>query len=193
MTYRTIRTLHLLLGLFFMLFLLMYGVSSVQMAHPDWFEMPPTTTEERLPVQAGAAYDARALAAHLMRDYDLRGELRNVSETDDGYAFRVVRPGTVHEVSYERGASDALVRTHVAGVMGMLNRIHHIGGVQHEYALLNVWGVLVALTSVGLILLGLTGVYMWFTSHRKRRRPGAVLLAFSLTVSLTLLVLMRIA
>jgi hypothetical protein len=42
----------------------------------------------------------------------------------------------------------------------MLNRIYDVGGVHHEYAVLNLWGVLVFLTSVGLILMALSGVYM---------------------------------
>jgi hypothetical protein len=193
MKYRTLRNLHLFLGLFFILFLLMYGASSVQMAHPTWFDMEPAVTEARLPLPADAAYNARALASHLIEQQVVRGELRNVAEAEEGYTFRVVRPGTVHEVEYVRGEDDVLVRTHVAGFMGMLNRIHHIGGVHHEYALLNVWGILVFLTSVGLILLGLSGVYMWFKSHRTRRTAGALLLAVSLTVSTALIILMRVA
>ena len=39
MSYNFIRTVHLLLGLCFMLFLLTYGVSAVQMAHPAWFDV----------------------------------------------------------------------------------------------------------------------------------------------------------
>ena len=35
--YKWIRNTHLLIGLFACLFLLMYGVSSVQMAHNKWF------------------------------------------------------------------------------------------------------------------------------------------------------------
>lgn len=193
MTYRTIRTIHLLLGLFFILFLLMYGVSSVQMAHPDWFDLQPETTELVLQVDAAAAADPGVLADHLRQAQGVRGSLRNVEKTDDGFTFRVVRPGTVHDVVYSRSSGSVQLRTHVAGIMGMLNRIHHIGGLQNDYPLLNVWGLFVALTSFGLIFLGITGVYMWFTSHRKRRRSGALLLGFSLTVSLLLMILIRTA
>jgi hypothetical protein len=193
MKYRTLRNLHLFLGLFFILFLLMYGASSVQMAHPTWFDSKPTVTEARLPFPAEEAYNARAIAATLIEQQAVRGELKNVAETEDGYTFRVVRPGTVHEVEYVRGEDSVLVRTSVAGFMGMLNRIHHIGGVHHEYPLLNVWGVLVFLTSLGLILLGLSGAYMWFKSHRTRRTAGVLLLGVSLTASVTLIILMRMA
>lgn len=190
--YRWTRNLHLWLGLFFLLFLLVYGLSSVQMAHPEWFPMEPTVTEERVPVAAARARDARALAQELRERHGLRGDLRQAEETAAGLRLRIVRPGTVHEVSYRRAAGEASVRTSVATFMGMLNRIHHVGGLWHGYALINVWGVLVALVSVGLVLLGASGIYLWFRVHRERL-AGAVLLTLSLAFSLTLVVLIRLA
>jgi hypothetical protein len=43
-----------------------------------------------------------------------------------------------------------------------------------------------------LILLGATGVYMWFRIHNERR-IGSVLLALNLCVSVILLILLRTA
>lgn len=185
--YRWLRNTHLLIGLFSFLFLMMYGVSSVQMAHNSWFNLKPKVTENRLEVQA---MEPRAVAQELMRAHGLRGEMGPVKVAKAGFSFRIARPGTVYEVTYPADPHTALVRTNEAGLMGMLNRIHHIGGLWHDYSLINVWGTFVGLISLLLVVLGLTGIYLWFKIH-KERVIGSVLLAASLAFGLTLLVMMR--
>jgi hypothetical protein len=46
--------------------------------------------------------------------------------------------------------------------------------------------------STALILLGLTGIYLWFKLHNERI-VGAILLTISLSYSLTLMILLRVA
>ena len=189
--YKWIRNTHLLIGLFAFLFLLMYGVSAVQMAHNRWFNNKPAATESEIALTAGVS-DARVVARELMDRHGLRGELAQVRKTGDGLSFRIVRPGTVYEVAYSPETGNAKVRTNVANIMGMLNRIHHIGGLWHDFTLTNVWAVFVGLVSVALILLSLTGIYLWFKIHTERV-IGVILLTLSLGYSLTLIVLIRTA
>jgi len=105
-------------------------------------------------------------------------------------AIRIVRPGTVYDVQYSAGTGKATVKENIAGFMGLLNRVHHIGGLWHDYALTNAWAIFVALVSAGLVVISATGLYLWF-KLRPERRVGAVLLSASLLVSLTLMVLLR--
>jgi hypothetical protein len=76
--------------------------------------------------------------------------------------------------------------------MGMLNRIHHVGGVWHEFTLTNIWGFFVGVVSVSLLVLGATGIYMWFKLHQERV-IGTILLVVGLGYGLTLIVLIRTA
>jgi hypothetical protein len=188
--YRWIRNTHLLAGLFSFLFLLVYGVSAVQMSHNAWFTTEPQVTESRAAVHPENGADARAVARALMDSHGLRGELNEVKKTAAGYRFRITRPGTVYEVDYSPQTGEAVIRTNVANFIGMLNRLHHIRGFRHEYWLLIVWGSLVGLVSVALILIGLTGIYLWFRMHQERV-IGTILLAISLGYSLILMILMR--
>jgi hypothetical protein len=181
--YRYLRNTHLFTGLFCCLFLLMYGVSSVQMAHNRWFNLRPTVTEAEFPVRGDSP---RAIALELMADHGVRGELTQVREA----AFRIQRPGTVYEVQF--GGGTAKVKTNVAGFMGMLNRIHHVGGLWHEYTLTNVWAFFVGVVSAGLLILGGTGIYLWFKIHQERV-IGTVLLVAGLAYGLTLVVMIRTA
>ena len=74
--------------------------------------------------------------------------------------------------------------------MGLLNRLHHLNGFEHSNAAMNAWGWILAWISITLILLGATGVYMWFRIHNERR-IGSILLAANLCVSIALLILLR--
>ncbi len=109
-----------------------------------------------------------------------------------GSTLRIVVPGTVHEVRYDRTSGIARVKTSVAGVMGMLNRLHHWAGFWHEPLSMKAWAAAVAVASTALLLLGATGLYMWFT-RRPERRLGLVLLTINLLVAVTVMTLLRIA
>jgi hypothetical protein len=190
--YKVIRNIHLLLASFSLPFLIMYGVSAVQMSHSTWFEMKPSVVERQLSLPAGDM-GARSVAREIMnRQPDMKGELSNVQSNETGLTLRIVVPGTVHEVRYDRTSGVARIKTSVAGVMGMLNRLHHWAGFWHEPLSMRAWAAFVAIVSVGLLLLGASGIYMWFT-RRPERRIGLALLATNLVFAVTLLTLMRIA
>ena len=193
--YRWLRNTHLFLGLFSCLFVLMYGISSIRMAHIGWFSIQPAVSETEAAIPPESANTARAIARYLrylMDEHGLRGELEGGQPTDSGFRFGIGRPGTFYLVNYSRETGMAEVKTTVAGFTGMLELIHETAGLYHDYALLNVWGVFVALVSLALILLALTGIYLWFKIH-KERVIGLILLAISLGYSLTVIVLLRMA
>jgi hypothetical protein len=188
--YQAIRNIHLLLASFSLPFLVMYGVSAVQMSHNSWFQMKPAVQERDFPVQPGQS-DGRAIARTVMdREPSITGEITNVQTDAVGVSLRIVVPGTVHELKYDPRSGNAHVRTSVAGVMGMLNRLHHWAGFYHEPVPMKLWAGAVAIVSAALLLLGATGVYMWFT-RRPERRIGVALLAVNLAFALVLIVLMR--
>ncbi|HEY1341571.1 MAG TPA: PepSY-associated TM helix domain-containing protein [Bryobacteraceae bacterium] len=189
--YRILRNTHLFLGLFCCLFLLMYGVSAVQMSHNRWFNLRPTvtTTDAALPPNSA---DARLIARELMDRYTVRGEVSQVRVAPARVSFSIVRPGTVYQIDYNPATGRTQIRDNHAGFMGMLNRIHHIGGLWHDYWLTELWAAFVAVVSIALVVLAITGIYLWFKIHRERV-IGAILLALSLGYSLSLIVLARSA
>lgn len=188
--YAIFRNIHLLLASFSLPFLLMYAVSAVQMSHNTWFTMKPAVTEHEVSLTPGLT-DARAVAREIMdRDSRVKGELTNIREASTGVALRLVVPGTVHDVQYERSTGRVRIKTSVAGFMGMLNRLHHAAGVRHELSSMNLWGVVVAIVSATLLLIGATGMYMWFT-RRPERAIGLLLLGVNAAVVLGVLFAIR--
>jgi hypothetical protein len=190
--YKIIRNVHLLLASFSLPFLIMYGVSAVQMSHSTWFQMKPAVVEREMSLASGQS-DARQLAREIMsRQPDMKGELSNVQTSASGLTLRIVVPGTVHEVRYDRASGIARIKTSVAGVMGMLNRLHHWAGFWHEPLSMKAWAGFVSVVSLGLLLLGASGIYMWFT-RRPERRIGIALLTVNLIFAVTVLTLLRAA
>lgn len=188
--YKTIRNIHLLLASLVLPFLVMYGLSAVQMSHNGWFNMKPSVIERDVTLPA-AERDARAIGRELMdRDQSVKGEITNVQTTKAGVSLRIVVPGTVHEMKYDAATGTTHVRTSVAGVMGMLNRLHHWAGFYHEPTSMKLWAVAVAIVSAALLLVGATGVYMWFT-RRPERRIGLVLLTINVVFAITIMVMLR--
>ena len=190
--YTTVRNIHLALASMSLPFLLMYGLSAVQMSHPAWFRTQPAVHERELLLPPGEI-DARAIARRVMeRERSVRGEVNSIQPNATGVALRIVIPGTVHEVRYDRESGATRLKTSTAGTIGMLNRLHHAAGLWHEPVSMKFWGAAVAIVSVVLLLIGATGIYMWFTG-RAERRVGLVLVGANVLVAVVMLTLMRFA
>jgi hypothetical protein len=183
------RDVHLLLALFFFAFVMMFGVSSLNLSHHSWFDTEPTATESAVPVDVARAATPRELARHLMETEGYRGELSDVKEAEGQITFTIGRMGTVHDVAWTRGETGAQVKTRVWPFFSMLTWMHTTFGVQHEYGLHNVWGWLMLLTSLGLLALGGTGLYLWF-KLKKERRIGVVLLCANVVAGVVLVALL---
>jgi hypothetical protein len=188
--YKALRNTHLLTGLFFCLFVLVYGVSSIRFAHNSWVSIEPTRTETLLSADGNEATSPRALARELMDHHGLRGVLHDIRDTEEGFQFRIARIGTLHEVAYNRNKREVRVRTSAWKLMGILLQMHVRANMSTDYWLTNAWGWLAVLTCMALLTLGLTGIYLWFKIHSERF-IGSLLLFASLGYGLTLIVLLR--
>jgi len=184
--YRLLRNIHLALGTFFCLFVLLYGVSSIPFAHRSWAPLKPRVEKTSAPVDPAAAGDPRALARQIIERPEYRGMLRDIRNSPDSYFFRIVRFGVGHEVRYRPGAAEAQVTTRTMNWMGTLVRMHVIAGVDQGSWLYDLWGWFVVLTSAALFLLGATGIYLWY-KMLSERRAGLVLISVGILFSLTLL------
>jgi hypothetical protein len=143
-------------------------------------------------VTSEAATTPRAVALELMRNHGLKGDLREIEQSDDGMRFVVVRPGTRAEVEYSRASGEAKIQTRRQGFLEMTVQLHTNHGFWHDFLPSNAWALLSLLGSIGLFLLGATGIYLWFC-HNEERLIGSVLLVVGLIYSLTTLVLSRTA
>lgn len=188
--YPVLRDVHLTAGLFSMLFVLMYGWSSLQFAHPTWADTKPVAVEWKTQLTPGLA--PRDAALVLRTGLKLEGDLAQIRQKDGVTQFLLTKPGVNHSVRYDEATGAAQMKTSRWGFAGMMNRLHTSAGLWHEDGWVNVYGWLVGIVSFGLLLLGGTGLYLWFV-RKKERKLGIVMLAISLLWGIGTMVAMRVA
>ena len=190
--FRVMRNVHLILGLLFFFYAMLFAASSLVIIYRPWLK--PTHSEHEQTVRVGAeqAQTARELALELIQNHGLKGDLRDIKQEGDSIRFVIARPGMRSEVKYSAATGEAKVRTRREGFLETLVQLHTNHGFWHEFMPANAWSLLSLLGSVGLFLLGATGIYLWFC-HNEERRIGFVILAVGLAYSLTTLVMSRIA
>ena len=190
--FRLMRNIHLILGLVLFFFSLLFAVSSLTFIYRPWLPKTQNDQEYTVQISAGHAANPRALALELMRNHGLKGDLRQIKENDGEISFAITRPGTKADVKYAKAAGEARIKIREHGFLDMLLQLHTNHGFWHEFLPANAWALLSLLGSIGMLLLGGTGIYLWFTLHEERV-IGSILLGLGLTYALTTLVLSRIA
>jgi len=187
--YRVLRNTHLALAMLSLPFLLLYALSSILMTRGSRFVAKPEVVETHVTVPAPVS-DARTLARQLMDREGLRGELQQIFTTPFGFKLRIARPGTTYDVECTTATGETAIRTSTSGLPRLLTLLHRYAGFWRVHWLFRLWSTFVVWTSSAILLLGVSGVCLWFT-RRQDRAIGAILLAANLAISLTLLLLIR--
>lgn len=172
---RWLRDVHLLLGMFCLPFLAVYAVDGVSMTHRAWVpEGGGHRVEERSFAVRGSTPEA--IASDLASRHGVAGYFALAPAPG---VFYMQGPLASYEVSYDAGAGTALVRTHRGGIKETVHNLHMAAGVTHASGAANLWGAFALCISLGLVVLGGTGLWLW-TRRLKQRRLGLVFLLGSL-------------
>jgi hypothetical protein len=190
--FQLMRNVHLILGLVFFLFAMIFAVSSLVIIYRPWLPQSRHDEERTIKLASGSTVTPRELALDLMRDHGLKGELRDIEQDEQEIHFAVVRPGSNADVEYVRSTGEAKVHIRTQGLLETTVQLHTNHGFWHDFLPSNVWSMLSLLGSVALFFLGATGIYLWFC-HHEERIIGGVLLVVGLAYGLTTLVLSRTA
>ena len=153
-----------------------------------WIE----TTASVTPAQGG---DPLAKAEHYLAQLDLTGEVSNLLEQENQFRFSVRRPGIQAQVSIDPRTGDVRLREKTTDAYGSLNTLHIFNGMQRfdpekenlTWFATRLWVIAMDGLAVGLIVLILTGCYMWLQT--KRIVGGAVSLLLGTGLALLFLFL----
>jgi hypothetical protein len=160
--YQKLRNIHLATALFFLPLLLAYAVSAVDFAHRKRLPHPHWISVENLKLEPGIT-EARVLARQW------RGELADVENSPGTLKFRVMTSlGRSRDITYSIATGETQVQTSTVGLFTTLAFMHIAQGV---------WAYVAILFSLGLLTLGVTGMYLWFKNHNERWIGSALLLA----------------
>ncbi len=193
------RKLHLWVGLFSLSALGVFFLSGLVLNHPKWnvagFWKERVESNQVLPVSAPSAADALGAAREVMSQVGLRGEISQIRMSENGVirGFRVTRPGSISDLSIDFSISRAGIKRIEVNAWGAMNMLHSFTGVRRSDPALQtngwatwLWRVMMDAVSAGVILLVLSGIYLWYGSGR-RRRTGLAVLAGAFLVLLWIL------
>jgi hypothetical protein len=187
------RRLHFYLGLYFLLFLWLFSISGLLLNHPQWefarsWPQREVTTSTQTIVVPGAAGDL-AIAEDLMRQLDVDGEINQITRNADSATFRVQagRPGRTVAISADFAAGHASMTSTRVHTRGVLDALHKFRGVsmndpreQRDWVVTHIWSLAMDALAIGLIVVVLSGFYLWFRL-RSRRRTGMLVLALGMS------------
>ena len=189
--FRLMRNIHLGIALTVIVMAMVFAASTIFFMYRAWFPDEITETERTAQVAADAAGTPRELAMELIRNHGLKGEVQNIAETDDGYSFRVFRPGVEQSVAYSRATGEATIKEKQWQTGQTLMHLHTMHGFFHESTTAWLWSAFSLLTSLGMLALGASGIYLWFV-NRAERVVGSIILTVGLGYGVVMLILTRL-
>ena len=186
------RKLHNYLGLYLLLFLWLFSVSGLVLNHSKWsvsrfWDARQEATTER-PIRAPSGSGDVAMAAELMRQLGIVGEVGETKRHPDGarFDFQVVKPGRVFRVEARLDSARARLTEIRLNAWGVLDALHKFTGVKmdepartRDWLWTRVWSLAMDALAVGLVILVSSGVYLWYR-RSDARRGGVVALAAGL-------------
>jgi hypothetical protein len=183
------RRLHFYLGLYFLLFLWVFAVSGLFLNH-DWefthfWEDRRESSVDR-PIRIASNGDKGQTAMDVMSQLGLVGEIEWPSPTmsENQLTFRVVKPGETSDVVADLAAGTAHVKKIRVNGWGAARVLHTFSGVRindpsfrRDWVITKIWSFAMDALAAGLLVMVLSGYYMWFRLKSKRLMGMAALIA----------------
>jgi hypothetical protein len=184
------RRLHNYVGLYLLLFLWLFSVSGLVLNHSKWaaarfWEARQESTTERAIHTPAAAGDV-AMAEDLTRQLGLVGEIGETKRHPDGARFdvQVVKPGRVYRVEARLDSGRARVTEIRLNAWGVVDALHKFTGVKmdepartRDWVMTRVWSLAMDALALGLVVLVVSGLYLWYRRVETRRTGFVALLA----------------
>jgi hypothetical protein len=188
------RKAHYYLGLYFLFFLWLFALSGLLLNHSSWAfaQFYPNRKISKLErvIQLSASASDLDQAKAIMRQFGIEGEIgwsaprRDAAKLD----FNVTRPGRVYQVQADLKDKRAAVTLNEYNIWGILRGMHTFVGVspddprnQRDWILTTVWAISMDAVAVGLVVLVLSGIYLWW-NRREKRVAGLIALALGIAV-----------
>lgn len=183
------RKLHIYLGLYLLLFVWLFSISGLILNHPRWqftqFWAQRKQTKFERDIQPPTAIGDVAKAKDLMGQLDLFGEIYQITTNPEKrqFKFTVFKPRERFRVQADLLANRAIVEATEVNAWGVVNTLHRLSGVRmnnpkekRDWFWTKIWSFAMDAVAVGLIVMVLGGVYMWYQLKPKRRLGWTVLL-----------------
>jgi hypothetical protein len=179
------RTVHLYLTLFALVFVLFFAATGFMLNHEDWFSPaePVTRTQTgAIPTALlGPPPDKLALVELLRKDYGAVGGLAGFEDEEDRLRVTFTRPGGRVEAVIRKESGEAEVTGESRGAAGVMLDLHR--GKASGRA----WGLVIDAVCVALLVVGATGLILWW-SLRGRGRFGILVIGAGVAIGVSVFV-----
>jgi hypothetical protein len=186
------RKLHFYIGLYLLFFLWLFSFTGLLLNHSNWkfAEFWPDRRQSDFvrSIQPPPPGGDLAQAKDIMRQLGIEGEIDWTNTRSDlsRFDFRAGRPGRMFEIQTDLQRNVATVHRTDINIWGVMHVLHTFTGVRmadsrnhRDWALTTVWALSMDALAVGLILMVLSSLYMWWRLKPKRRF-GALALGLGL-------------
>lgn len=174
---RTLRRIHMYLGLFLAPWMLMYAVSTIAMNHRAWFHRlyggAPVAWQREAerswhgPVPAGLP--ARAVAARILAELELEGA-HTLDGPDPRGGITIVRSAALvpRRIRYLPGEGKLIIERQVFRAPVFLERLHRRRGYEQPHLRDDLWALSVDAVVAAMVFWALSGLWMWWEMRAAR-------------------------
>lgn len=185
--------LHIYIGLYLLLFTILYFVSGLILNHSNWkftqyWQKREVVTFEKN-IQIPEAEGDLARARDIMEQLDISGEINLPARRpkEGQFIFGVSRLGKNRRVEINLSTGIASVRETNVNIWGVLYASHLFTGVRgnqkRDWIMTRIWSISMDAVGIGLIFLVISSVYLWY-KRKRNKLPGLIILGISLFLCL---------
>ena len=177
--YRSIRDLHLYVGLFASPFVVVYAVSVIWLNHaylPWGGSSAPKSASRTMPVRVHDSDNGLAVASQVREQIGVRGEIGYVNRKPGGKTlnFPIEIPGRRTNVRVDLATGVATIGEQATGIWDATIYLHKTPGphnvkLRGNWVYMRLWKWLADATVYFVLFLSVSGVYMWALIRAERR------------------------
>lgn len=207
------RQLHLYLGVFICPFLLIFAISTILLNHRIRFAPAEEVTTVPVSIPQGLVLQVhdpegwaamnkaekaaarRALADHLLGQFDLGGEVAARGFVRNGKTWlRSARPGRVTQISVDIAKQQAEIRVKTHNLFETMRYLHLNPGPHRHPVWIGtkLWGWIADTTVYLTLFLTLSGIYLWY-AIKAERKSGLIFMGLGCASFATILYALVIA
>ncbi len=190
---------HIYLGLFFLVYLWLFSLTGLFLNHPQWGVNEYRTTsqwvESTATVSVAQGGNRFEQTEHYLEQLGLEGELFGMQERENQFRFSVRKAGDETQVTINPATGETKIRRKKADFYGIANSLHIFNGMKRfdpkketlTWLATKLWVIAMDGLAVGLIIMILTGLYMWLQT--KKIIGGAISLFLGTGIGIVFLLL----
>jgi len=170
--YKIIRMIHLISSMILLVFLIMYTVTGIVIAHHGLPRGGQELIKSEIPVERTMESSPSEYARYLKKHHAYKGRYAYQQNDNGNWEFHFYFPGERVKVTLTPSQDTLYIETTQVErtLMTVAHNLHGMRGFKGGWVY-TVWAIYYDLSAVAFILFGLSGLYMWF-KNRKRYPNG---------------------